>query len=66
VAESKDRFAHLAETWHGEGKTLQAAIEQAWEAAKGKGARPGTYRILDISFAAENPISEYSVIIGHI
>lgn len=66
MADRKQPFASIANTWHGQGVTLDEAIESAWEAAKKAGARPGTYRILDISFAAENPISEYSVIIGHI
>jgi hypothetical protein len=66
MADGKHLFEHISETWHGQGKTLDAAIESAWETAKGKGAGPGTYRILDISFAAENPITEYSIIIGHI
>jgi hypothetical protein len=66
MAEKKEPFAHIAATWHGHGNTLDKAIEAAWEQAKGSGAGPGTYRLLDISFAAENPITEYSVIIGHI
>jgi hypothetical protein len=66
MADKKGPFASIANTWHGQGKSLDAAIEQAWEEAKANGAGPGTYRLLDISFAAENPITEYSVIIGHI
>lgn len=66
MADKKDRFASIESTWHGQGATLEKAIESAWAAAKGSGQDPGTYRILDISFAAENPISEYSIIIGHI
>jgi len=44
--------------------TLEEAIENAWEVAKRNGQSPGTFRVLDISFAADNPISEYSIIIG--
>lgn len=66
MAEKKGPFARLADTWHGQGPSLQAAMEKAWEEAKANGAGAGTYRVLDISFAAENPITEYSVIIGHI
>lgn len=66
MADKKEPFSSIATTWHGRGVNLDKAIESAWEAAKRAGADPGTYRILDISFAAENPITEYSVIIGHI
>lgn len=66
MADKKHPFAAFADTWHGQGKSLQAAMEAAWEEAKKNGAGPGTYRVLDISFAAENPITEYSIIIGHI
>lgn len=59
-------FASISTTWHGQATTLEKAIEKAWEAAKADHQGPGNYRILDLSFAAENPISEYSVIIGHI
>jgi hypothetical protein len=64
MADKKDPFASVSTTWHGRGFNLEKAIENAWEQAKGSG--PGTFRILDISFAADNPITEYSVIIGHI
>ena len=63
---TKKPFASTATTWNGQGATLDQAIESAWESAKGNGQAPGTYRLLDISFATENPITEYSVIIGHI
>ena len=66
MADKKQPFANIASTWHGQGINLDKAVEAAWEAAKKDGAGPGTYRLLDISFAAENPITEYSVIIGHI
>jgi hypothetical protein len=66
MADERKPFASIATTWHGQGVDLDKAIESAWHAAKESGAGPGTYRILDISFAAENPITEYSVIIGHI
>jgi hypothetical protein len=59
-------FASISGTWHGHGLTLDKAIENAWDEAKGSGQGPGLYRVLDISFAADNPISEYSIIIGHI
>jgi len=65
MAEKKEPFASIADTWHGHGETFEKAIESAWEQAKGSRG-PGTYRILDISFSAENPITEYSIIIGHI
>lgn len=66
MADKKNPFASISTTWHGHGVNLEKAIESAWEQAKHNGATPGTYRILDISFASENPITEYSVIIGHI
>ena len=66
MAEQKNPFASISTTWHGKGDDLETAMKDAWEAAKKGGAAPGVYRILDISFAADNPITEYSVIIGHI
>jgi hypothetical protein len=64
MADHKDRFTFVEKTFAGRGETLQAAIEAAWQEAKGGG--PGTFRIVDIYFAANNPITEYSVIIGRI
>jgi len=64
MADEKGPFAPITKTWDGQGKSLEQAIENAWEQAKKHGGKPGTYRILDISFLAENPISEYGVIIG--
>jgi len=66
MADKKQPFASIANTWHGQGIDIDKAIDAAWQEAKKSGAGPGTYRILDISFAAENPITEYSVLIGHI
>jgi hypothetical protein len=63
VAEKQpDPFNLKEQTFVGAGRTLQAALESAWAQAK----EPGTYRVVDIYFAAENPITEYSVVIGHI
>ena len=59
-----DPFRRVENTFHGAGTTLDEAIEDAWAHAKEKGAMPGTYRVVDIYFAAENPIREYSVVIG--
>ena len=64
MADKHDPFRVVENTYHGRGDTLDKAIEDAWEKAKGGG--PATFRIVDIYFAAENPIREYSVIIGHI
>lgn len=66
MADKKQPFTSIATTWHGQGEHLEDAMKDAWEAAKKAGAAPGNYRILDISFAAENPITEYSILIGHI
>ncbi|MFL5911105.1 MAG: hypothetical protein ACJ768_11105 [Gaiellaceae bacterium] len=62
MAKDHDPFKILDNTFTGRGHTFEKAIESAWEQAKESG--PGTFRIVDIYFAAENPISEYSVIIG--
>lgn len=58
-----DPFRLLESTFHGAGKTLEEAIEDAWSQAKERGAK-GTFRIVDVYFAADNPIREYSVVIG--
>ncbi|HEY2542507.1 MAG TPA: hypothetical protein VGH92_05590 [Gaiellaceae bacterium] len=50
--------------FRGNGETLEAAIENAWQVAKESGARPGDFRLVDIGFNANNPIREYSVVIG--
>lgn len=62
----KHKPMHFAATtnFRGNGKTLEAAIENAWEVAKDNGASPGDFRLVDIGFNAENPIREYSVVIG--
>ncbi|HEX3056571.1 MAG TPA: hypothetical protein VHP82_10575 [Gaiellaceae bacterium] len=64
MSDKHDPFRLAESTYHGAGKTLEAALDDAWAHAKGKGAAPGTYRVVDIFFAAENPIREYSVVIG--
>jgi hypothetical protein len=64
MADKHDRFRVAETAYHGAGKTLEAAFEDAWAQAKEKGAGPGTYRVVDIYFAAENPIREYGVVIG--
>jgi hypothetical protein len=64
MAYKHDPFSLAESTYHGAGKTLEAAFENAWEQAKAKGAGAGTYRIVDMYFAAENPIREYGVVIS--
>ena len=64
MADRHDPFRRVENTFHGAGKTLQEAIDDAWAQAKERGAGPGTYRVVDIYFAAENPIREYSIVIG--
>ena len=64
MADKHDPFSVVENTHHGVGKTLDAAFEDAWEQAKAKGAKPGVFRIVDMYFAAENPIREYSVVIA--
>jgi hypothetical protein len=59
-----DPFKLADNTYHGAGDSLDAAFKDAWTNAKGKGAGPGTYRVVDIYFSADNPIREYSVVIG--
>jgi len=64
MAEKHDPFALAEKTFHGAGKTLEEAIADAWEHAKERRADPGIYRVVDIYLATENPIREYSVVIG--
>jgi hypothetical protein len=64
MSDKHDPFRLAETTFHGAGKTLQEAFEDAWEHAKEKGAGPGTYRVVDMFFAAENPIREYGVVIA--
>lgn len=47
----------------GPGCNLQKAIDDAWEQAKGGGA-PADLRIVDIQVTGNNPITEYTVILG--
>jgi hypothetical protein len=63
MSEKHDPFRLAENTFHGAGESLDKAIEDAWEHAKEKGAK-GTFRIVDMYFAADNPIREYSVVIG--
>jgi len=63
MADKRDPFRLAESTFHGRGKTLEQAIEAAWAQAKEQGPGSGTYRIVDIYFAAENPIREYGVVI---
>lgn len=63
---NSDKFAPITPTFQGAAGTLEGAIKKAWDNAHHEKSPPGLYRILDISFHAENPITEYSVIIGHI
>ena len=46
----------------GDGRDLAAAIENAWENAKGQSGHR-TYRVQEILVWGENPISGYRVII---
>ncbi|MGH2971433.1 MAG: hypothetical protein ACRDNM_11925 [Gaiellaceae bacterium] len=55
-----DPFKLAENTFHGAGKTLDDAIKDAWAQAK----NPGTFRVVDIYFSADNPIREYSVVIN--
>ena len=50
--------------WEGYGKHLETALENAWEKAKGSGAKPGTYVVQTIAIETENPIRGYIVVIG--
>ncbi len=65
MAEKHDPFALAENTFHGAGKTIEEAIADAWGHAKEKRAEPGVYRVVDIYLATENPIREYSVLIGN-
>ena len=44
--------------------SLDDAIADAWENAKGKHAQGGWYSVHDIKIQTENPIRAYSVVIG--
>ena len=47
--------------WHGQGKDIHAALEDAWEHAKYQGAKPGRYTVESIEVECQNPISTYHV-----
>jgi hypothetical protein len=47
--------------YHGDGKTLNAAFDDAWERGKSSGHR--VFRVQQIIVWGENPISGYRVII---
>jgi hypothetical protein len=49
--------------WKGEGASLHAALDDAWETAKKDGADPGTYVVEEIAIETVNPIRSYIVII---
>jgi hypothetical protein len=56
------------DTWNGTSKhptaTLEGAIEDAWNASQKDQNPPATIRITDILVSGNNPITEYSVIVG--
>ncbi|MDE3025518.1 MAG: hypothetical protein KGI93_08120 [Acidobacteriota bacterium] len=67
MAEEHDPLKVIEGAWRGRSKTdLQDAIKDSWEQAKAAGAQPGNFQVTGIYFNAENPITEYSVTIGHI
>jgi hypothetical protein len=47
----------------GPGASLQKAIEDAWEKAKGDGAPAGMYVVTRIEIETKNPIHAYTVVI---
>jgi hypothetical protein len=48
--------------WHGKSKrSLQDALEAAWEAAKEHAGSGSTMLVTEITFTGTNPISDYSV-----
>jgi len=63
MAGKHDPFSRVESTFHGAGETLEKALEDAWKQAEPK-VGPGVFRIVDMYFSAENPIREYSVVIG--
>jgi hypothetical protein len=64
MADKHDPFSRVENTFRGAGKTLEAAFEDAWDQAKKSGAGPGVFRLVDLYFSADNPIREYSIVIG--
>jgi hypothetical protein len=67
MAEHHDPLKATEDTWRGRSTgadaNLAAAIKDAWNEAK-KGGGPDTLRVVDIYIAGNNPITEYSVIVG--
>ncbi|HKT43831.1 MAG TPA: hypothetical protein VJQ85_03455 [Gaiellaceae bacterium] len=67
MAKEHDPLKVVEGAWRGRSQnSLQEAIEDSWEQAKAAGAQPGNFQVTGIYFNADNPISEYSVVIGHI
>jgi hypothetical protein len=63
MAEHHDPLKATENSWRGRGDSLDKAIEDAWNEAK-KGGGPKALRVVDIYIAGNNPITEYSVIVG--
>jgi hypothetical protein len=51
------------ERWEGQGASIQAACEDAWQQAKQSG-KSGRFTVETTGFEASNPIHTYIVVIG--
>ncbi len=58
-----DQEGAYADEFEGQGDTLEAAANDAWEKAKRGGKEPGWYKVKTMWVRSENPIREYRVII---
>jgi hypothetical protein len=50
--------------WEGRGERLHPALEDAWNKARAKDAKEGTYKVESILIEVENPIRTYIVTIA--
>jgi flagellar biosynthesis/type III secretory pathway protein FliH len=49
----------------GKGEHLEEAFQDAWEQAKAAGNEEPTLKVVDIFVEGTNPLSGYSVVLGH-
>jgi hypothetical protein len=53
-----------AQAWMGKGKTVEEAVEKAWDKARKPRGTESTFDVLRISVHGKNPITGYSVILA--
>jgi hypothetical protein len=50
--------------WAGRGKTVEEAVQKAWDKARKRRGQENTFDVIRISVHGRNPISGYSVILA--